>query len=207
MKSSVRAAVMTLIAGLLLPANAQALAPELANFRNDLLQTLYPKLLAEIQARAPKEMPKLKGELEKQMVMLIDDTKDLMEQKITDDTTLVVRESIARGVENFHLTSDQQQAIDRFTEESVELVLVDMQPFIEKESREAANQLTDLYDTFYNLEASRLAQYIWPETPEKATIELLKSMLELAVIKLDDEDVQKFMKTNLTTKVSLSALK
>lgn len=185
----------------------QALAPELANFRNDLLQTLYPELMAEIQARAPEEMPKLRGELEKQMVLLIDDTKDLMQEKITDDTTLVVRESIARGVESFHLTPVQQQAIDRFSEESVEFVLVDMQPFIEKEAQKTADQLRDLYDTFYNLEDSRLAQYLWPETPEQATIELLKSMLELAVIKLDDEDVQNFMKTNLNTKVSLSALK
>lgn len=184
----------------------RALAPELANFRNDLLQTLYPKLLAEIQARAPQEIPKLRGELDKQMVLLIDDTKSLMKKKITDDTTLVVRESIAKGVENFHLTPDQQQAVDRFAEDSVELVLTDMQPFIEKESQKAADQLRGLYDTFYNLEDSRLAQYLWPDNPEDATIEMLKSMLELAVIKLDDEDVRDFLKTDLKTKISMPAL-
>ena len=45
--------------------------------------------------------------------------------------------------------------------------------------------------TFYNLENTRLAQYLWPSNPEDATIELLKSMLELAVIKLDDEEVRR----------------
>jgi uncharacterized protein with von Willebrand factor type A (vWA) domain len=184
----------------------RALAPELANFRNDLRQTLYPKLLAEIQARAPQEMPKLRGELEKQMVLVIDDTKALMKKKITDDTTLVVRESIARGVENFQLTAEQQQAVERFAEESIELVLIDMQPFIEKESQKAADQLRGLYDTFYNLEDYRLAQYLWPDSPEDATIELLKSMLELAAIKLDDEDVRNFLKTDMKTKVNMPVL-
>jgi hypothetical protein len=180
-----------------------ALAPEMTRFRNDLLQILYPKLMAEIQARAPQEMPKLRIELEKQMVLLVSDTEDLMRKKITDDTTLVVRESITRGVENFTLDNDQQNAVDRFAEESVELILTDMQPFILKESKKAADELRGLYDTFYNLEDSRLAQYLWPANPDDATIELLKSMLELAVLKLDDEEVRTFMKTDLRTNVSL----
>jgi hypothetical protein len=182
-----------------------ALAPEMTLFRNDLLQTLYPKLMAEIQSRAPQEMPKLRAELEKQMVLLIDDTKNLMRKKITDDTTLVVRESIAKGVENFHLTNDQQKAVDQFAEESVELVLTDLQPFIENESQRAADQLKGLYDTFYNLEDTRFAKYLWPSNPDDATIELLKTMLEMAVLKLDDEEVRSFLKTDMKTKVSMPA--
>jgi hypothetical protein len=180
-----------------------ALAPEMTHFRNDLLQILYPKLMTEIQTRAPQEMPKLRAELEKQMVLLIADTEDLVRKKITDDTTIVVRESIVKGVESFNLTGDQQKSVDRFVEESVDLILTDMQPFILQESKKTADQLRDLYDTFYNLEDTRLAQYLWPSNPEDATIELLKSILELAVIKLDDEEVRSFMKTDLKTKVSL----
>ncbi len=183
-----------------------ALAPEINNFRNDLLQTLYPKLMEEIQSRAPKEIPKLRAELDKQMVLLINDTEDLMKKSITDDSTLVVRESIAKSVENFQLTADQQQAVDQFAEESVELILTDMQPFILQESKRTADEFRGLYDTFYNLEDTRLAQYIWPSSPEDATIELLKSMLELAVIKLDDEEVRSFLKTDMKNKVSMPAL-
>ena len=183
-----------------------ALAPEMSRFRNDLLQTLYPKLMAEIQSRAPQVLPKLRTELEKQMALLIDDTKNLMQKKITDDTTLVVRESIAKGVENFHLTDDQQKAVDQFAEESVELVLTDLQPFIEKESQRAADQLKGLYDTFYNLEDTRFAKYLWPSNPDDATIELLKTMLELVVLKLDDEEVRSFLKTDMKTKVNMPAL-
>jgi hypothetical protein len=162
--------------------------------------------MAEIQSRAPQEMPKLRAELEKQMVLLIDDTKNLMRKKITDDTTLVVRESITKGVENFHLTADQQKAVDQFAEESVELVLTDLQPFIENESQRAADQLKGLYDTFYNLEDTRFAKYLWPSNPDDATIELLKTMLELAVLKLDDEEVRNFLKTDMKTKANMPAL-
>ena len=183
-----------------------ALAPEITNFRNDLLQVLYPKLMEEIQSRAPQEIPKLRAELDKQMVLLIKETEDLMKKSITDDSTLVVRESITRSVENFHLTSDQQKAVDQFAEESVELILMDMQPFILQESKKTADELRGLYDTFYNLEDTRLAQYLWPSNPEDATIELLKSVLELAVIKLDDEEVRSFLKTDMKTKVSMPAL-
>jgi len=180
-----------------------ALAPEINNFRNDLLQTLYPKLMEEIQAKAPQELPKLRTELDKQMVLLIKDTEGLIKKSINDDSTLVIRESIARSVEKFHLTADQQKAVDQFAEESVELILTDMQPFIIQESSKAADELQGIYDTFYNLEDTRLAQYIWPSNPEDATIELLKSMLELAVIKLDDEEVRSFLTNQMNTRISL----
>ena len=183
-----------------------ALAPEINNFRNDLLQTLYPKLMEEIQTRAPQEMPKLRTELDKQMILLIRDTENIIRKSITDDSTLVIRESIAKSVEDFHLTVDQKEAVDRFAEESVELILTDIQPFILQESTKAADELKGLYDTFYNLEDSRLAQYLWPSNPEDATIELLKSMLELAVIKLDDEKVRSFLTTDMKTKVSMPVL-
>ena len=183
-----------------------ALAPEINNFRNDLLQTLYPKLMEEIQTRAPQEMPKLRTELDKQMILLIRDTENIIRKSITDDSTLVIRESIAKSVEDFHLTVDQKEAVDRFAEESVELILTDIQPFILQESTKAADELKVLYDTFYNLEDSRLAQYLWPSNPEDATIELLKSMLELAVIKLDDEKVRSFLTTDMKTKVSMPVL-
>jgi hypothetical protein len=183
-----------------------ALAPEINNFRNDLLQILYPRLMEEIQSRAPQEMPKLRTELEKQMVLLISDTEDLMRRKINDDTTKVVRDSIARSVESFHLTDDQQKAVDLFAEESVELVLTDMQPFILQQSKKAADELGDLYDTFYDLENTRLGQYLWPSNPEDATFEMLKSMLELAVIKLEDEQVRSFLRADMNTKISMPVL-
>jgi hypothetical protein len=183
-----------------------ALAPEINNFRNDLQQILYPKLLEEIQSKAPQELPKLRTELDKQMVLLIKDTEDLIRKRINDDTTLVIRESIARGVESFHLTTEQQKIVDRFAEESVELILTDMQPFIIEESNKTADELKNLYDTFYNLEDTRLAQYLWPSNPEDATFELLKSMLGLAVIKLDDEKVRSFLTTDMKSKLRIPAL-
>jgi hypothetical protein len=183
-----------------------ALAPEINNFRNDLLQVLYPKLMQEIKTRAPQEMPKLKTELDKQMVLLIKDTEAIIRKSITDDSTLVVRESIAKSVEKFHLTADQQKAVDRFAEESVELILTDIQPFILEESNKTADELKGLYDTFYNLEDTRLAQYLWPSNPEDATIELLKSTLELAVIKLDDEGVRSFLTTDMKARLSMPVL-
>ena len=183
-----------------------ALAPEINNFRNDLVQILYPKIMQEIQTRAPQEMPKLKTELDKQMILLIKDTENLIRKSITDDSTLVIRESIARSVEDFHLTADQQEAVDRFAEESVELILTDIQPFILQESNKTADELKGLYDTFYNLENTRLAQYLWPSNQEDATFELLKSMLELAVIKLDDEKVRSFLTTDMKTRLSMPVL-
>jgi hypothetical protein len=63
-----------------------------------------------------------------------------------------------------------------------------------------------LYDTFYNLEDTRFAKYLWPSNPDDATIELLKTMLELVVLKLDDEEVRSFLKTDMKTKVNMPAL-
>ena len=40
---------------------------------------------------------------------------------------------------------------------------------------------------------------------DDATIELLKTMLEMAVLKLDDEEVRSFLKTDMKTKVSMPA--
>jgi hypothetical protein len=173
------------------------LRPEVNKFRQEISDTLYPKLLEAAGAKTAEQLPKMQAELEKQMVILIGDLEKSFKEKFTGEISKSLQSSMDSGFEKLQLTEEQQKTVDAFVEESVAHVLSDMQPFIEKQSARGTDKLSEVYDSLYKLEDTKLGQYIWPGNREDATIELFKSILGLTIIKLDRDDVRAALRADL----------
>ena len=184
--------------------NAPAvLNPEIEKFKNDIVQSLFPKILETGGERIQKEMPKLHTEIEKQMVILIGEIEESINNQLTSDSSKVVRQAIYSGVEQVNLDEKQKKAIEQFADESIEYILVDMEPFFKEQTKKISKMLTNLYDTVHELENTSFAAGIQPSDIEDASTKLLKSMLELAAIKLEQEEVKEMLRADLLTNITL----
>lgn len=177
------------------------LMPELNRFQADLAKTLLPRLLEVSSKRLREEAPKIQAELENQTTLLIADLEKSFLERLTANSSDTVRNAITSGVENFQLSEAQQQAVEKFSEESVEYIMIDMQPFFDQQSSKSIAMMNGLYDSFNTLENTKLGQYLWPQDDDEATIAFMKALLELAVIKLDQEEVREMLKTSLNTSI------
>ena len=179
------------------------LNPEIEKFKDDIVQSLFPKILDTSSKRIQKEMPKLHAEIEKQMVILIGEIEESINNQLTSDSSKVVRKAIYSGVEQVNLDEKQKKAVEQFADESIEYILVDMQPFFKEQTEKITKMLTNLYDTVHELENTSFAAGIQPSDMEDASTKLLKSMLELAAIKLEQEDVKEMLRADLRTNITL----